>query len=97
MKKIIFMTMSLLMMSSLAFGVEGDQNAPQNEAPVAQGTTEAPENLSKGDSFMVAFGMKDSNLVVRRRVRLTVALTNAHSTAVNLTHSQNTPYYYNYK
>ncbi|MCQ9626475.1 hypothetical protein HS141_05755 [Cetobacterium somerae] len=94
MKKIIFMTMSLLMVSSLVFGVEENQNTPQNEAPVVQETSETPENLSKSESFMTAFGMRNSNLLVRRRVRITVAHTNTHSTAVNLTHPQNTPYTY---
>lgn len=101
MKKILLVMTSLLLVSSLALAAEENNTANTNEsvaestAPVATAGT-----LSKGESFMVAFGMHDSPIVgggesggsTASTAATAVATTSAHSGAVVLTSSQNTPY-----
>lgn len=81
MKKILLTITSLLLVSSLAFAAEPE------ETPAV--------TLSKSDSFLVAFGMKDSPDGEENQTgSTTVAHASAHGSAISLTHLQNTPYSY---
>lgn len=103
MKKIILVMTSLLLVSSLALAVEEENTANTNEA-VAESAAPAATagTLSKGESFMVAFGMQESPIVgggesggsTASTAATAVATTSAHTGAVVLTSSQNTPYSY---
>lgn len=101
MKKIILVMTSLLLVSSLALAVEEENTMNTNEA-VAESTVPAAGTLSKGESFMVAFGMQESPIVgggesggsTTSTAATVVATTSAHTGAVVLTSSQNTPYSY---
>ncbi|WP_418964098.1 hypothetical protein [Cetobacterium sp.] len=67
----------LLTSSVLIFGAEEPDDAP----------------LSKSDSFLVAFGMKDSPVVGQNTpAAATVAHSSAHASSTSLTSIQNTPY-----
>ncbi|WP_407536937.1 hypothetical protein [Cetobacterium somerae] len=100
MKKIILVMTSLLLVSSLALAVEEENTMNTNEA-VAESAAPAG-TLSKGESFMVAFGMQESPIVgggesggsTASTAATAVATTSAHTGAVVLTSSQNTPYSY---
>lgn len=103
MKKFLLVMTSLLLVSSLALAVEEgnttntSESVTESTVPVATAGT-----LSKGESFMVAFGMQDSPIVgggesggsTASSAATAVAGTVAHSGAVVLTSSQNTPYSY---
>ena len=103
MKKIILTIVSLFLLNSLAFAVDQES---ENPIDTERSETVTVENtagtLSKSESFMVAFGMHDSSVVgggesggnPAPAAATAVASTNAHSGAVVLTSSQNTPYSY---
>lgn len=99
MKKFLLVMTSLLLVSSLALAVE-EENTTNTSESVTEST--APGTLSKGESFMVAFGMQESPIVgggesggsTASSAATAVAGTVAHSGAVVLTSSQNTPYSY---
>lgn len=87
MKKILLTIMSLLLVSSLAMAVEPEEGPTEQETPAV--------TLSKSDSFLVAFGMKDSQDEEENQMSAaTVAHASAHASAISLTHLQNTPYSY---
>lgn len=100
MKKFLLVMTSLLLVSSLALAVE-EENTTNTSESVTESTATAG-TLSKGESFMVAFGMQDSPIVgggesggsTASPAATAVAHTIAHSGAVVLTSSQNTPYSY---
>lgn len=103
MKKFLLVMTSLLLVSSLALAVEEEnttntsESVTESTAPVVTAGT-----LSKGESFMVAFGMQESPIVgggesggsTASPAATAVANTIAHSGTVVLTSSQNTPYSY---
>lgn len=69
----------LLVSSALVFGAEEPESG----------------NLSKSDSFMVAFGMKDAPTPGQSTPAASaVAHTSAHVASTSLTSIQNTPYSY---
>lgn len=69
----------LLVSSALVFGAEEPESG----------------NLSKSDSFMVAFGMKDAPTPGQNTPAASaVAHTSAHVASTSLTSIQNTPYGY---
>lgn len=69
----------LLVSSALVFGAEEPESG----------------NLSKSDSFMVAFGMKDAPTPGQNiPAASTVAHSSVHSASTSLTSLQNTPYSY---
>ncbi len=87
MKKILLTITSLLLVSSLAFAAEPEETPAAQETPAV--------TLSKSDSFLVAFGMKDSPDGEENQTgSTTVAHASAHGSAISLTHLQNTPYSY---
>lgn len=108
MKKILLVITSLFLVSSLALAVEENntvstgETAVENTVPATSATPVATATLSKGESFMVAFGMHESPIVgggesggsTASSAATAVAGTVAHSGAVVLTSSQNTPYSY---
>lgn len=111
MKKLLLILGIMMMATSLTYAVEDEETTTsEGEGTVAESTgvtsAEAPVGvtLSKGDSFMAAFGMGDSSIVsggesggggVSSTAGSTaVAHTAAHVGSVSLTSSQNTPYTY---
>ena len=105
MKKILLIATSLLLVTSLALAVEQENESAVNaEETVAEGTTSVATagTLSKGESFMVAFGMQESPIVgggesgggTSSAAGTAVAVSSAQTGAVVLTSSQNTPYSY---
>lgn len=102
MKKFLLVITSLLLVSSLALAVEEENITNTNESVTENTAPVATATLSKGESFMVAFGMKESPIVgggesggsTASPAATAVAHTIAHSGAVVLTNSQNTPYSY---
>lgn len=105
MKKILLVITSLFLVSSLALAVEENNTVSTGETTVENtvpATPVATATLSKGESFMVAFGMHESPIVgggesggsTATSAATAVAGTVAHSGAVVLTSSQNTPYSY---
>lgn len=103
MKKFLLVMTSLLLVSSLALAVE-EENTTNTSESVTESTAlvATAGTLSKGESFMVAFGMQESPIVgggesggsTASSAATAVAGTVAHSGAVVLTSSQNTPYSY---
>lgn len=105
MKKLLLILGILLTVTSLTYAVD-EESTSEGEAAVAESTAEASTGvaLSKGDSFMAAFGMRDSSIVgggesggagvSSAAGSAAVAQTAAHVGAVSLTSSQNTPYSY---
>ena len=108
MKKFLLVITSLFLVSSLALAAEekhtsnANETTVENTASTAPAIPVAPATLSKGESFMVAFGMQESPIVgggesggsTVSSATAAVAGTVAHSGAVVLTSSQNTPYSY---
>ena len=105
MKKFLLVMTLLFLISSLAFAAEQEtENTGAASETVAENTTSVATagTLSKGDSFMVAFGMQDSPIVgggesggsTNSTAATAVAGSVAHTGAVVLTSSQNTPYSY---
>lgn len=106
MKKILLMLGMLVMVASLTYAVD-EETTPEDEGTVTESaattSAEAPigATLSKGDSFMAAFGMETSVVsggeaggVTSSAGSTAVAHTSAHVGSVSLTSSQNTPYTY---
>ncbi|MCX3066991.1 hypothetical protein OQE61_05750 [Cetobacterium somerae] len=106
MKKLLLALGIMLMVTSLAYAVD-EETTSEDESTVAESTgaasVEAPTGvtLSKGDSFLAAFGMQTSQVSggeaggITSSAGLTaVAHTAAHVGSVSLTSSQNTPYSY---
>lgn len=101
MKKLLLVLGVMMMATSLTYAVE-EESAPAEESTVAENV--APTEgvtLSKGDSFMVAFGMEPSaviggegGMVSSPAAATSVASTSAHVGSSTLTSSQNTPYSY---
>ena len=111
MKKLLLILGILMMATSLTYAAQDEESTSEGEGTVAESTTEgapaeAPSGvaLSKGDSFMAAFGMGDSSIVSGGESggggvsssagAAAVAHTAAHVGSVSLTSSQNTPYTY---
>ena len=103
MKKILLILGMLVMVTSLTYAVD-EETTSEDEGTVAESTAatsaEAP-TLSKGDSFMAAFGMETSAVsggeaggITSSAGSTAVAHTSAHVGSVSLTSSQNTPYSY---
>ena len=103
MKKKMLLVISVILLSNAVFAVDQE---PTNTVNADSSNTVTVENttvtLSKGESFMVAFGMHNSSIVgggesggnSTSASATAVASTSAHSGAVVLTSSQNTPYSY---
>ena len=111
MKKLLLILGIMMMATSLTYAAEDEETTTsEGEGTVAESTgatsAEAPVGvtLSKGDSFMVAFGMADSSIVSGGESggggisssagAAAVAGSTAHVGSVSLTSSQNTPYTY---
>ena len=110
MKKLLLILGIMMMATSLTYAAEDEETTSEGEGTVAESTgatsAEAPVGvtLSKGDSFMVAFGMADSSIVSGGESggggisssagAAAVAGSTAHVGSVSLTSSQNTPYTY---
>lgn len=106
MKKLLLALGIMLMATSLTYAVDEEMTS-EGEGTVAESTATASEaapvagTLSKGDSFMAAFGMGTSQVgggeaggVSSTAGSTAVAHTAAHVGSVSLTSSQNTPYSY---
>ena len=108
MKKLLLVLGIMMMATSLTYAVD-EETTSEDEGTVAESTAatsaEAPApvaaTLSKGDSFMAAFGMETSAVsggeaggITSSAGSTAVAHTSAHVGAVSLTSSQNTPYSY---
>ena len=108
MKKLLLILGIMMMATSLTYAVD-DETTSEDEGTVAESTATASEapasvTLSKGDSFMVAFGMGDSSIVsggesggggmTSTAGSTAIAHASAHVGSVSLTSSQNTPYTY---
>ena len=101
MKKLLLILGVMMMATSLTYAVE-EESAPAEESAVAENV--APTEgvtLSKGDSFLAAFGMETSTVsggeaggITSSAGSTAVAHTAAHVGSVTLTSSQNTPYSY---
>lgn len=106
MKKLLLALGIMLMATSLTYAVD-EETTSEDESTVAESTgtasAEAPTGvtLSKGDSFLAAFGMQTSQVsggeaggITSSAGSTAVAHTAAHVGSVSLTSSQNTPYSY---
>ncbi|MGL4653509.1 hypothetical protein [Cetobacterium sp.] len=105
MKRILAILGTMLIVSSMSFaaeGVDNSSNKTKSKSKSESESTETAVTISKGDSFMVAFGMADSSLVGGGEAggisstagAAAVAGTAASTGSSNLTSSQNTPYTY---
>lgn len=87
MKKTLLTIMILLLVNNLILAVETEEKLIKQENQVT--------TLSKSDSFLTAFGMKDFQDRKQNQVETrTIESTSAHASAISLTHLQNTPYSY---
>ena len=106
MKKLLLILVILMMTTSLTYAVD-EETTSEDEGAVAESTSassaEAPTGvaLSKGDSFLAAFGMETSAVsggeaggITSSAGSTAVAHTSAHVGSISLTSSQNTPYSY---
>lgn len=106
MKKLLLILGIMMMATSLTYAVD-EETTSEDEGAVAESTAatsaEAPTGvtLSKGDSFLAAFGMETSAVsggeaggISSSAGSAAVAHTSAHVGSVSLTSSQNTPYSY---
>lgn len=101
MKKLLLTLGILMMATSLTYAVEEETPAEENVAVAENAAPTEGVTLSKGDSFMVAFGMEPSAVIGGEGGAISspaaataVAGTSAHVGSVGLTSSQNTPYSY---
>lgn len=100
MKKFLLITMSLFLVSSLAFTAEEKSKDGKSET-TSESASSPAGTISKGDSFMAAFGMQESSTAggesggSRVSAGATAVATTVVSTvSASLTSSQNTPYNY---
>lgn len=101
MKKFLIVLGAMFMIATVNFAQENEENTNTSAETTAES---APVSgaISKGDSFMAAFGMGDSSIVgggeaggtISTAGAAAVAGTVASTGAANLTSSQNTPYSY---
>ncbi len=98
MKKLLLILGILMMVTSVTYTAE--ENTTSDTTKDSKGTQPGAP-MSKGDSFMAAFGMGDSSIVSGGEsgggvtVGLTaIELSAAHVGSTSLTSSQNTPYSY---
>lgn len=100
MKNFLLVITSLFLVNSLALAIE-EENTVNTSESVIESTAPivTTGTLSKGESFMVAFGMQESPIVgggesggsTSSLAAIAVAGTLANSGAIVLTNSQNTP------
>ncbi len=98
MKKLLLILGILMMVTSVTYTAE--ENTTSDTTKDSKGTQPGAP-MSKGDSFMAAFGMGDSSIVSGGEsgggvtAGLTaIELSAAHVGSTSLTSSQNTPYSY---
>lgn len=98
MKKLLLILGILMMVTSVTYTAE--ENTTSDTTKDSKGT-QSGAPMSKGDSFMAAFGMGDSSIVSGGEsgggvtAGLTaIELSAAHVGSTSLTSSQNTPYSY---
>ncbi|MEG1449757.1 MAG: hypothetical protein RSC62_03020 [Cetobacterium sp.] len=106
MKKILLVLASLLLINTVVLCAEETAESAENSTQVTQSEntfSAAPAALSKGDSFMAAFGMGDSGVIGGGESggtsgtpagAVAVAHSIAHVGSTALTSPQNTPYSY---
>lgn len=107
--KNIYISLTLLtLVSSIAFGEDNDNNS--NVAISTDNTTitttvpqQAPQNISTGDSFLIAIGMNDSSIAIPNGVviktvpgeaKSSVGATTVSSLASQGINPRHTPYLY---
>lgn len=106
MKKLLLILGIMMMATSLTYA-EGEKKTSKDEDTATESTAatsaEAPTGvtISKGDSFLAAFGMETSAVsggeaggISSSAGSTAVAQASAHVGSVSLTSSQNTPYSY---
>ncbi|MEG0136983.1 MAG: hypothetical protein RR682_13370 [Cetobacterium sp.] len=104
MKKILLVLASLLLINTVVLGAEEAESAENStQATQSENTVSAaPAALSKGESFMAAFGMGDSGVIGGGEsggtsgsgASVAAATSTAHVGSTALTSPQNTPYSY---
>lgn len=101
MKKLLLILGILMMVTSVTYTAEENTTSENGSTTKDSKGTQPRAPMSKGDSFMAAFGMGDSSIVSGGEsgggvtAGLTaIELSAAHVGSTSLTSSQNTPYSY---
>ncbi|MBC2851600.1 hypothetical protein H5J22_09375 [Cetobacterium sp. 8H] len=105
MKKILLVLASLLLINTVVLCAEETAESAENSTQATQSEntiSAAPAALSKGESFMAAFGMGDSGVIGGGEsggtsgsgASVAAAMSTAHVGSTVLTSPQNTPYSY---
>lgn len=100
MKKIILVIASLLFINTVALCAE-EETATEEETTISAAEA-SPAAMTKGESFMAAFGMGDSGIIdggesgglTSTAGSTAIASSTAHAGSTVLTSPQNTPYSY---